>query len=116
MAEKKVVVSFNHAPYGSIFYTEGLRATVGVTAGIDEHKADAVFLGDGVYFTLKGVDRTDTAKYLGTLAALGSKLYVEEESLVSRGFSAGDVADDIAVISRREVLQLYSEADVNIDF
>lgn len=116
MAEKKVVVSFNHAPYGSVFYTEGLRAAVGVTAGMDEHEVNAVFLGDGVYFTLKGVDRTDTAKYLATLGDLGSKLYAEEESLVSRGSSAADVADDIAVIPRRNVLQLYSEADVNIDF
>ncbi len=37
MSEKHVLFAFNHAPYGTIFYNEGLRAVVGVTSGIDEH-------------------------------------------------------------------------------
>jgi sulfur relay (sulfurtransferase) DsrF/TusC family protein len=116
MAEKKVVVSFNRAPYGTIFYTEGLRAAVGTTAGIDEHKVDCVFLGEGVYFTEKNVDRTDSAKYITTLASLGTKLYAEEESLFQRGLKKEDLADDIVIIPRSKVLELYSNADVNIDF
>lgn len=116
MAEKKVLVSFNRAPYGTIFYTEGLRAALGVTAGIEENEVTAVFLGDGVYYALKDLDRTDTAKYLATLAKLGAPLYAEEESLSERGIGKEDMADDIKIIPRAEVLKLFQGTDCNIDF
>jgi sulfur relay (sulfurtransferase) DsrF/TusC family protein len=116
LAEKKVIVSFNHAPYGTIFYTEGLRAAVGVTAGLDEHSVNSVFLGDGVYFTLKDVNRDDSSKYLTTLSDMGSKLYAEEESLQERNISTDQVADDVEVVPRSRVLELFREADCNIDF
>ena len=116
MAEKKVVISFNRAPYGSIFYTEGLRAAVGVTAGIDEHKVDVIFLGDGVFFALKNVARDDSKGYLGTLAKLGTKLYAEEESLNDRKIAKDALAGDVEVIQRKKVLELYQKSDATIDF
>ncbi len=116
MAERNVIVSFNHAPYGTIFYNEGLRATVGVTAGLDEHSVNAVFLGEGVYYTLKNLDREDSARYIATLSDLGAKLYAEEESLKERNISSEQLADDIEVVSRSRVLELFQEADHNIDF
>jgi sulfur relay protein TusB/DsrH len=106
----------NHAPYGSIWYTEGLRAVVGVTSGIDEHTVDVLYLGDGVYYALKGVDRADTAKYLGTLSGMGYRLKAEEESLKARGLKKEDLSEDVDVVSRREVLDLINKADVTIDF
>ncbi len=116
MGQKHVLITFNHAPYGTIYYTEGLRAAVGVTSGIDEHTVDVVYLGDGVYFALKGVDRKDTAKYLGTLAAAGYKLRAVEESLTARGISKADLADDIEVIPRSRLLELIGKADATMDF
>ncbi len=116
MPQKQVVFTFTHPPYGSIWYTEGLRAVVGVTAGIDEHRVDVVYLGDGVNFALKGVDRSDTAKYLGTIAKLGYKLHVERESLQAHGITESEVAPDVAVIPRSQVLSLIRGADMTIDF
>jgi len=116
MGQKHVLFTFNHAPYGSIWYTEGLRAVVGVTAGIDEHTVDVVYLGDGVYFALKGVDRTDSQKYLSTLADGGYHLMVERESLAARGISESEVAEDVKVIPRSEVVNLIKNADVTVDF
>lgn len=116
MPEKKVLVSFNRAPYGTIFYTEGMRAALGVTSGIEENEVAVVFVGEGVYFTLKGIDRTDTSKYLSTLAKQDAPLYAEEESLSERGISEEDMADDIKIIPRAEVLKLYKDTDFNIDF
>lgn len=115
MAQRHVLFTLNHAPFGSIFYTEGLRAAVGVTSGIDEHTVDVVYVGDGVYFTLNGVDRSDTAKYLGTLANLGYKLRAERESLAERGIAADRVAPDVALISRQELVDLINRADMTID-
>ena len=116
MAQKHVVATFSHPPYGSIWYTEGLRAAVGVTAGTDEHTVDVIYLGDGVFFALKGVDRTDSARYIGTLAKGGSRPKVEAESLKDRAISKEDLATDVDVIPRREVLALISRADHTIDF
>ncbi|MDA8187462.1 MAG: DsrH/TusB family sulfur metabolism protein [Dehalococcoidales bacterium] len=116
MAEKHVLFTFNHAPYGSIWYNEGLRAVVGVTSGIDEHTVDVVYVGDGVYFTLKGVERTDSAKYLGTLAKAGYKLKAERESLEARGIDPSELAEDVEVISRADVVALVDRADATIDF
>ena len=64
MAQKRILFTINHAPYGSIHYTKGLRAVVGATSGIDEHKVDVVYLGDGLNFALKNTDRRDSAKYI----------------------------------------------------
>jgi tRNA 2-thiouridine synthesizing protein C len=116
MAQKHVLFTLNHAPYGSIWYTEGLRAVVGVTSGIDEHTVDVLYLGDGAYFALKGVDRADSAKYLGTLAKQDYHLKVERESLAKRGISDGDVAEDVEIIPRSRVLELILLADATIDF
>jgi sulfur relay (sulfurtransferase) DsrF/TusC family protein len=116
MAERTVVFSFHHAPYGTIYYTEGLRAAVGATSGIDEHKVHLVYMGDGVYYTLKGVDRTDAQKYLNTLVGLGVKPYVEEEALAERAVAREDLAGDVEVIPRSKILDLYKNADLNVDF
>lgn len=116
MAEKHVLITFNRAPFGSVHYTEGLRAAVGVTSGIDENTVDVVFLGDGVYFTLADVDRSDTALYLGTLAKLGYALKVERESLTARGIAEQNLARDVEVIGREQVLDLIRQADLNVDF
>ena len=116
MGEKNVLITMNQAPYGSIYYTEGLRAAVGITSGIDEHKVNVVYLGDGAYFAVKGIDRKDTEGYIGTLKKSENKLLVEKESLEERKIDEGNVAEDIAVVSRNEVLKLVQEADVAIDF
>jgi sulfur relay (sulfurtransferase) DsrF/TusC family protein len=116
MGQRHVLITFNHAPYGSIYYTEGLRAVVGVTSGIDEHTVDALYLGDGVYFVLKDVDRSDSARYLATLSALGVNLKAEKEALQARDISGSDLADDVEVVSGEKALELVRRADLTIDF
>jgi len=116
MGQRHVLVTFNHAPYGSIYYTEGLRAAVGVTSGIDEHTVDVLYLGEGVRFALTDVDRRDSARYLSTLASLGAKLNVEREALAERGIEEADLAADVEVIDRRRALELVRRADLTIDF
>jgi sulfur relay (sulfurtransferase) DsrF/TusC family protein len=116
MDEKNVLITMNQAPYGSIYYTEGLRAAVGVTSGIDEHKVNIVCLGDGAYFAIKGIDRKDTETYIGTLKKVESRLMVEKESLEERNIEESRIAEDVEIISRTEVLKLIQAADVTIGF
>ncbi len=116
MGQRHVLITLNRDPYGSIFYTEGLRAAVGVTAGIDEHTVDVLYLGDGVRFAVKDVDRSDSAKYLATLSAQGVSLKAERGALQARNISESDLADDVEVISREQALELVRRADLTIDF
>lgn len=116
MGQRHVLITFSHPPYGSVYYTEGLRAAVGVTSGIDEHTVDVLYLGDGAYFALKDVNRNDTAKYRGTLSGLGVTLRVEEEALKERGIGRSELADDVEVVSRDQALELLRRADLTIDF
>lgn len=116
MGEKNVLITMNQAPYGSIYYTEGLRAAVGITSGIDEHKVNVVYLGDGAYFAIKGVDRKDTENYINTLKKSENKLMVEKESLEKLNIEENKIAEDIEIISRNEVVKLVQEADVAINF
>ncbi|MDE3073991.1 MAG: DsrE family protein [Chloroflexota bacterium] len=116
MPQRHVLLTFNHLPYGSIYYTEGLRAAVGVTSGIDEHTVDLLYLGDGVHFAVKDLDRADSAKYLATLSKQGVKLKVDREALRARGLSEADVAQDVEVIDRTDALELVRRADMTIDF
>lgn len=116
MAQKHVLVTINQPPYGSIYYTEGLRAAVGVTSGIDEHKVSVAYLGDGAFFALRGVDRKDTDRYLATLKKQGSRLIVEKESLRERGIKEKDVALEFEVLPRKDLAKLVQEADFVMDF
>lgn len=116
MTPRHVVFTFNHLPYGTVYYAEGLRAAVGVTSGIDEHTVDLVYLGDGVHFAVKDLDRTDSARYLATFAKQGVKLKVEKESLEARNISASDLAEDTEIISHADALDLIKRADLTIAF
>jgi sulfur relay (sulfurtransferase) DsrF/TusC family protein len=116
MAQKHVLITINQAPYGNIYYTEGLRAAVGVTSGIEENTVTVVYMGDGAYFALKGVDRKDTSKYIETLEKQGCKLMVEKEAMLERGIAENEVAGDVNVIPRSDVLKLIQGADQTIGF
>ncbi len=116
MGQKNVLITINQAPYGNIYYTEGLRAAVGITSGIDENRVTVVYMGDGAYFAINGVDRKDTSKYIETLEKQGCKLMVEKESILERGIAEKDVANDVKVTTRLDVLKLIQEADQTINF
>jgi sulfur relay (sulfurtransferase) DsrF/TusC family protein len=116
MSRKHILFTLNHAPFGHIYHSEGLRAALGATAGMEENTVDIVYLGDGVYYTLKNVDRSDARVFLETLSTLGVRLKVERESLEERGVQADEIAEDVEVISRAEVRGLIDRADMAIGF
>lgn len=116
MATRKVLYHFNRPPFGTVFYTEGMRAAVGATAGIDEHEVSILFQGDGVYYCLKDADRAENQGYEGTLKKAGVNYFAVEEDLKARGVGKDELADDITVVPRAETWKLYDEADFNLDW
>lgn len=116
MGQKKVLMNLCRAPFGNIFYTEGLRATVGVSAGVDENIPTVLYQGDGVYYCLKGADREDALAYFESMKNMETKIYAVKEDLDDRGIAEAEVAPDISVIPREKAFQLYKENDLNLDF
>jgi sulfur relay (sulfurtransferase) DsrF/TusC family protein len=116
MAEKKVLVHINRAPFGNVFYTEGLRAALGASASVDEHQVTVLFQGDGVFYTLKNVDRSDAAAYFAVLTDQGTRYYVVDEDLRERSIGDDELAGDMTVIGRERAFQLFQENDINLDF
>ena len=115
--EKNILFMFMRAPFGSIYYTEGLRAVVGMMSGLDEHKVTCVYMGDGAYYALKGSDKSESAGYIKTIADISeSHYYVDRESLSQRGIAESDIDDMFEVISRDDVSKLISDNDVVYDF
>ena len=100
MATRKLLYHFNRPPHGTVFNTEGMRAAVGAVAGIDEHEVTILFQADGVYYSLKDVDRSENKGYEITLKKFGDMNYVVNEDLEARGISEDELSDDMTVISR----------------
>ncbi len=113
---KKILVTFNQAPFGSMFYAEGLRACLGLAGGAEQHIVKIVYLGDGVYYALNGADRENTSKYIRDLGEIGCKFMVEQESLDGRGISEKEIGSEFEVVSRKSIISLLEECDVTIDF
>ena len=115
--EKNIVFLFMRAPFGSIHYTEGLRAVVGMMSGLDEHKVTCVYMGEGAYYALKGSDKAESAGYVKTIADISDTDYfVVKESLDERGISADELDDTFKVVSRDEVAKLIADNDMVFDF
>lgn len=116
MATRKLLYHFTRPPYGNVFQTEGWRAAVGATAGIDEHEVTILLQGDGIYYALKNADRAENLGYEKTLQRSDTKYYVVKEDLAARDVSEDEIADDMTVIERADTWSLYEEADFNLDW
>ena len=116
MAQNKIMVMFLNRPFGTIHYVEGLRAALGIASGWDEHEVTLMFMGDGAYYALNGVGKTDSLKYIHTLDRLGFGLSVEKESLEEIGISEEDVSKEFKVVPRKEVFEMIKDHDFTVDF
>lgn len=108
------------APYGSVYALEGLEVVL-ISAAFDQDVSLA-FLDDGVYQLAKGQNTKaiETKNFSPTFRALEGydieKLYVERESLASRGLAEEDLLVDVKVVSAAEMSALMDEMDVLISF
>ncbi len=116
MASHNILVMFMNRPFGTIHYVEGLRASLGIASGWDEHEVTLMFMGEGAFYALDGVSRTDSLKYINTLDKLGFNLKVERESLAELGIEEKDIDSDFEVVNRDDVFEMMKENDFTVDF
>ncbi len=117
---KKFMFVNRKAPYGTIYALESLEVVL-IGAAFDQD-VSLVFLDDGVYQLKKGQDTkaVDMKNFSPTYRALEGydieKVYVEKESLESRGLSTDDLVIPVEVLSNQRIAQLMGEQDVVLSF
>lgn len=117
---KKFAFINRKAPYGTIYALESLEVVL-ISAAFDQD-VSLVFMDDGVYQLKKGqgTKAVGMKNFSPTYRALDGydieKLYVEKESLESRGLTEEDLIVDVEVLTSEEMATLMDEQDVVLSF
>jgi tRNA 2-thiouridine synthesizing protein C len=117
---KKFMFVNRKAPYGTIYALESLEVVL-IAATFDQDVSLA-FVDDGVYELVKGQNTRAVGikNFSPSYRALDGydveKLYVERESLESRGLCAADLIVPVEVLSSADMATLMSEQDVVLSF
>ncbi|MDP2878111.1 MAG: sulfurtransferase complex subunit TusC, partial [Sulfuricella sp.] len=113
---KKFAFINRKAPYGTIYALESLEVVL-ISAAFDQD-VSLVFVDDGVYQIKKGqgTKAVGMKNFSPAYRALEGydieKLYVEKESLESRGLTEEDLIVDVEVLTSEEMATLMDEQDV----
>jgi len=117
---KKFMYVNRKAPYGTIYALESLEVVL--IAAAFEQDVSLAFLDDGVYQLKKGHQpkAIEVKNFQPTYRALDdydiNKLYVEKESLESRGLTAEDMCVPVEVVTREQLGKLMEQQDVLFSF
>jgi tRNA 2-thiouridine synthesizing protein C len=119
-ATRKFLFLNRTAPYGTVYALESIEVVL-ITAAFDQDVSLA-FIEDGVWQLKRGQQTKgiETKNFSPIYRALEGydveKLYVERESLESRGLSEEDLIVDVTVLSSAELGSLMAEQDVVFSF
>ena len=117
---KKFAYVNRRAPYGSIYALEALEVVL-VGAAFDQD-VSVVFMDDGVYQLKKDQDTSGVGmkNFSPAYRALEmydvEKLYVEKESLQTRGLTEEQLIVPVEVLSQDEIGELMEQQDVIFSF
>ncbi|MBI3571186.1 MAG: sulfurtransferase complex subunit TusC [Gammaproteobacteria bacterium] len=117
---KKFLYVNRKAPYGTIYALESLEVVL--IAAAFEQDVSLAFIDDGVYEIVKGQDTksAEMKNFSPTYRALEGydieKLYVEKESMESRGLTEKDFVVPVKLLSANEMADLMESQDVVLSF
>ena len=117
---KKLLYINRRAPHGTIYAHEALEVVL-IGAAFDQDVSLA-FIDDGVFQLKKEQDTAEiyTKNFSKIYSALEmydvEKLYVEKESLESRGLTEDDLSVDVKIINSKEMKKLITDSEVIFNF
>ena len=117
---KKFLYVNRRAPHGTVYAHEALEVVL-IGAAFDQDVSLA-FIDDGVFQLKKDQDTSEiyTKNFSKIYSALEmydvEKLFVEKESLESRGLTEKDLSVDVKVIDSNEMKKLMSDSEVVLNF
>lgn len=117
---KKFMFVNRKAPYGTVYALEALEVVL-ISAAFDQD-VSMVFVDDGVYELVKGQNTKASGmkNFSPAYRALEGydieKLYVDGESLESRGLSTDNLLVPVEVLNPAQIAELMDQQDVIISF
>ena len=117
---KKFLYVNRRAPHGTVYAHEALEVVL-IGAAFDQDVSLA-FIDDGVFQLKKDQDTSEiyTKNFSKIYSALEmydvEKLFVEKESLESRGLTENDLSVDVKVIDSNEMKKSMSDSEVVLNF
>jgi len=112
VAEKRTLIVIKTRPFTSLNYYEALRTA----AGLWDHEVKVLWMGDGVYAALDGVDKTLTGRLLADLPELDIGMYVDSDALRDRGLTGADLVEGAARADRDKMAGLLDWAEASLVF
>jgi tRNA 2-thiouridine synthesizing protein C len=107
---KKFMLLNRRAPHGTVYALEALEVVL-IAATFDQD-VSLVFLDDGVFSQMKNF----SLMYRALDDYDVNKLYVERESMESRGLKANDLLVEVEVLDRKELSERMEQQDVLLSF
>lgn len=121
MVEKKVLILFRRAPYGSLYTAEGLRTAIGLLTF--EAQVGLALVGDGVFWALGnnqpgyfGMKPLDQALITLQNEYELKGLYIEIDSLQERGLDPDIIRGSFSKIKRPDLAEIIQKYDVILPF
>lgn len=117
---KKFLYINRRAPHGTVYAHEALEVVL--IGAAFEQDVSLAFIDDGVFQLKKDQDTSEinTKNFSKIFSALEmydvEKLYVEKESLESRGLTGDDLSVDVKVIDSSEMKKLITDSEVIFNF
>ena len=117
---KKFLYVNRRAPHGTVYAHEALEVVLIGAAFVQD--VSLAFIDDGVFQLKKNQDTSEiyTKNFSKIYSALEmydvEKLYVEKESLHSRGLTEDDLSVDVKVIDSIEMKKLMANSEVVLNF
>ena len=111
--EKNIVILLRQPPHGTLYPVEGLRMSVAVSADFDPI---TIAINDGVYAFLKNVDKTMYSIHIDFLKNIDLDIFIDEKSLIERGFTKNDLIEQVEVKEHAEILKMIENSTVTIPF
>jgi tRNA 2-thiouridine synthesizing protein C len=117
---KKFLYINRRAPHGTVYAHEALEVVL--IGAAFEQDVSLAFIDDGVFQLKKDQDTSEinTKNFSKIFSALEmydvEKLYVEKESLESRGLTEDDLSVDVKVIDSSEMKKLIIDSEVIFNF
>ncbi len=112
MTEKKTLIVIKSRPFTSLNYYEALRTA----AGLWDHEVKVLWMGDGVYAALDGVDKTLTGKLLADVPDLDIEMFVDSDALKTKGLAEADLVEGAAPADRAKIGELLGWAESSLVF
>jgi tRNA 2-thiouridine synthesizing protein C len=117
---KKFMLVNRRAPHGTVYALEALEVVL-IAATFDQD-VSLVFLDDGVFSLVKGQKTAglEMKNFSLMYRALDdydvNQLYVERESMESRGLKESDLLVEVEVLDRKELGERMEQQDVLLSF